>query len=324
MAEDILSQDEIDALLTGVDEGDIETATERGPGEYIVYDLSSQDKIVRSRLPTLDVVNERLAKHLNAALFSILKRSCEVHSEPLRVLKYSDYIESLQAPVSLNLVELQPLRGNALIVLEQGLIFKLVDIFFGGEGYEPKLSPRDFTPTENRLIDRILQHALTGIDDAWKRVARLRCVKTGAETNPAMVSIAASNDAIIINVFRIQIDGFSGELHFAIPYAMIDPVKDALLTTSKTDSDSPEASWSAALRRDILRANVELGCTVCEREISLRDVVDLEEGDIIPIEISEQLLLEANGAPIFKVKLGKSRGNLALEIVERANIADLG
>ena len=323
LSEDILSQEEIDALLTGVDDGDIATSAAAQGESFSAYDLTSQDKIVRSRMPTLEVVNERIARHLRAALFSMLKRGVEVECESFRIQKYGEFIESLAAPCSINLLAMKPLRGQAMLVMEQALVVKLVDNYFGGEGHEPKIQQRDFTATELRVVNLFITHALQGIREAWRQVAPLDAEVIGSESNPSMVSVAAPTDAVILNIFKLEFDNFSGDLQFVIPYNMIDPVKESLMTTSKAANQSPEEGWASSIRRDILRANVALGCTVAQREISLRDVVGLSTGDVIPIEIPEALVLEANGAPIFKVKLGKSRGNLALEIIGRTSIEQI-
>ncbi len=325
--EDILSQEEIDALLTGVDEGDIETNDSNDAEDstaYVEYDLTSQDKVVRGRLPTLDVINERLSKHLRAALFAMLRRSIEVEFQGVQIQKFSEYQESLTNPSYLTLLNVSPLRGDAVIAMEQGLVFKLVDNYFGGEGHEPKLEERDFTPSETRVVDMFLEHALIGLKDAWEKVMPINISITGREVNPAMIALAGPGDAIIVNAFKFEFDGLSGEFHFSLPYSMIDPVKELLISTSKSSQDVAEAGWSESLRRDILRANVELGCTLTEREISLRDIVNLKTGDVIPVDMPKNMTLEANGAPIYKVKLGRSRGNLALEIVGRTSIEQIG
>lgn len=320
--EDVLSQEEIDALLTGVDEGDVETESEEvasDPGGVTSYDLTSQDKVVRGRLPTLEVINERFAKHLQAVLFAMLRRAIEVEPQGVQIQKYSEYQETLQNPSSLNLIEISPLRGTALIAVQQALVFKLVDNFFGGEGHEPKEQHRDFTPSELRIIDMFLENTLPGLVEAWDKVLAIKVQKLGQESNPAMISLAGATDAIILSVFKVAIDGAEEEIHLGMPYSMIDPIKEMLVSTNKSSQDVSEAGWSDSLRRDILQANVNIGCVVTERSISLREVVDLKEGDVIPVDMPKNINLQANGTPIFKVKLGRSRGNLALEVVGRSS-----
>ena len=325
--EDVLSQEEIDALLTGVDEGDVETGAEEVPAdssEYSTYDLTSQDKVVRGRLPTLEVINERFAKHLQAVLFAMLRRAVEVESQGVQIQKFSEYQDSLKNPCCINLLGINPLRGAALLVLEQTLVFKLVDNFFGGEGHEPKEAVRDFTPTELRVIDMFLEQSLPGLKEAWDKVLPINIESTGQEFNPAMVSIAGPSDALIVSVFKLEFDGAESDLQLVMPYSMIDPIKEMLVSTNKSSQDIAEAGWSESLRRDILQARVDIGCTVTERDISLREVVDLKEGDVIPVDMPKSMNLVANGTPIFKVKLGRSRGNLALEIIGKTSIEDLG
>lgn len=322
MADEILSQEEIDALLHGVDDGDIETESDVGSknSDYSSYDLTSQDRIVRGRMPTLELINERFARHTRVSLFNMLRRSAEVSIGGVQVQKFGEYIQTLYVPTSLNMVRVQPLRGMALFVLEAKLVFKLVDNFFGGDGHHAKIEGREFTPTELRVVQMLLEQAFKDLEEAWKPLFEMKFDCVGSEVNPAMANIVSPSEAVIVSSFHIELDGGGGDMHITMPYSMIEPVKDILDSGMTGDVHEVDERWIKALRRDILRASVDLECTVVEKQMSLRDIIDLKQGDVIPVDIPEALTLRANGVPIYKTRMGTSRGNLGLEIVERTSI----
>lgn len=322
MADEILSQEEIDALLHGVDDGDIETETDAGGADddYSSYDLTSQDRIVRGRMPTLELINERFARHTRVSLFNLLRRSADVSIGGVQVQKFGEYVHTLYVPTSLNMVRVHPLRGMALFVLEAKLVFKLVDNFFGGDGHHAKIEGREFTPTELRVVQMLLDQAFKDLEEAWKPLFEINFESVGSEVNPAMANIVSPSEAVIVSSFHIELDGGGGDMHVTLPYSMIEPIKDILDSGMTGDIHEVDERWTNALRRDILRANVGLECTVVQKKMSLREIIDLKEGDVIPVELPETLTLKANGVPVFKTRMGTSRGNLALEIVGRTNI----
>ena len=322
MADEILSQEEIDALLHGVDDGDIEIESDAGSddSDYSSYDLTSQDRIVRGRMPTLELINERFARHTRVSLFNMLRRSAEVSIGGVQVQKFGEYIQTLYVPTSLNMVRVQPLRGMALFVLEAKLVFKLVDNFFGGDGHHAKIEGREFTPTELRVVQMLLEQAFKDLEEAWKPLFEMKFDCVGSEVNPAMANIVSPSEAVIVSSFHIELDGGGGDMHITMPYSMIEPIKDILDSGMTGDVHEVDERWIKALRRDILRASVDLECTVVEKQMSLRDIIDLKQGDVIPVDIPEALTLRANGVPIYKTRMGTSRGNLGLEIVERTTI----
>lgn len=320
MTDDILSQEEIDALLHGVDDGDINIESDTIQGEFSDYDLTSQDRIIRGRMPTLELINERFARHTRVSLFNMLRRSAEVSIGGVQVQKFGEYIQTLYVPTSLNMVRMQPLRGMALFVFEAKLVFKLVDNFFGGDGHHAKIDGREFTPTELRVVQMLLDQAFKDLEEAWKPLFDINFDCIGSEVNPAMANIVSPSEAVIVSSFHIDLDGGGGDMHITMPYSMIEPIKDILDSGMTGDVDEVDERWLKALRRDILRASVDLECTVVEKKMSLRDIIDLKKGDVIPVDIPEDLVLRANGVPIYKTRMGTSRGHLGLEIMGRTTI----
>ena len=320
MTDDILSQEEIDALLHGVDDGDINIESDIVQGDFSDYDLTSQDRIIRGRMPTLELINERFARHTRVSLFNMLRRSAEVSIGGVQVQKFGEYIQTLYVPTSLNMVRMQPLRGMALFVFEAKLVFKLVDNFFGGDGHHAKVDGREFTPTELRVVQMLLDQAFKDLEEAWKPLFDINFDCIGSEVNPAMANIVSPSEAVIVSSFHIDLDGGGGDMHITMPYSMIEPIKDVLDSGMTGDVDEVDERWLKALRRDILRASVDLECTVVEKKMSLREIIDLKKGDIIPVDIPEDLVLRANGVPIYKTRMGTSRGHLGLEIMGRTTI----
>ena len=314
--QDLLSQDEIDALLHGVDDGLVQAEAAAEPGSVKSYDLTTQDRIVRGRMPTLEMINERFARYTRISMFNLLRRSADVAVGGVQVMKFGEYVHSLYVPTSLNLVKIKPLRGTALFILDAKLVFKLVDNFFGGDGRHAKIEGREFTPTELRVVRMVLEQAFIDLKEAWQAIMEVNFEYINSEVNPAMANIVGPSEAIVVSTFHIELDGGGGDLHVTMPYSMIEPVREMLDAGFQSDLDDQDERWSKALREDVLDVSVPLSATVARRQLRLRDILHMQPGDVIPIELQDELVMRANGVPSFKVKLGSHKGNLALQVVE--------
>lgn len=317
--QDLLSQDEIDALLHGVDDGLVQTEMAAEPGSVKSYDLTSQDRIVRGRMPTLEMINERFARYTRISMFNMLRRSADVAVGGVQVMKFGEYVHSLYVPTSLNLVKIKPLRGTALFILDAKLVFKLVDNFFGGDGRHAKIEGREFTPTELRVVRMVLEQAFIDLKEAWQAIMEVNFEYINSEVNPAMANIVGPSEAIVVSTFHIELDGGGGDLHVTMPYSMIEPVREMLDAGFQSDLDDHNERWVKALREDLLDVDVPLSATVARRQLRLRDILHMQPGDVIPVELPDELIMRANGVPSFKVKLGSHKGNLALQVVEPIN-----
>ena len=314
--QDLLSQDEIDALLHGVDDGAVETEEAVAPGTARTYDLSSQDRIVRGRMPTLEMINERFARYTRVSMFNLLRRSADVAVGGVQVMKFGEYVHSLYVPTSLNLVKMKPLRGTALFILDAKLVFKLVDNFFGGDGRHAKIEGREFTPTELRVVRMVIDQAFIDLKEAWHAVMDINFEYISSEVNPALANIVSPSEVVVVSTFHIELDGGGGDLHVTMPYSMIEPIRDMLDAGFQSDVDDQDERWVNALREDILDVSVPLGATVASRQLKLRDILHMQPGDVIPVDLPEQVLLRANGVPAFTVKLGAHKGKLAFQILK--------
>ena len=314
--QDLLSQDEIDALLHGVDDGLVETESDVEPGAIKSYDLTSQDRIVRGRMPTLEMINERFARYTRISMFNLLRRSADVAVGGVQVMKFGEYVHSLYVPTSLNLVKMKPLRGTGLFILDAKLVFKLVDNFFGGDGRHAKIEGREFTPTELRVVRMVIEQAFVDLAEAWSAVLPITFEYVNSEVNPAMANIVSPSEVVVVSTFHIELDGGGGDLHITVPYAMIEPIREMLDAGFQSDVDDQDERWQNALREDILDVNVPVDATVVRRQLRLRDILHMQPGDVIPVEMPEFMVMRANGVPSFKVKLGSHKGNLALQILD--------
>ncbi|QIR13991.1 flagellar motor switch protein FliM [Shewanella aestuarii] len=314
---DLLSQDEIDALLHGVDDVE-EDEVDSVSSDARSYDFSSQDRIVRGRMPTLEIVNERFARHLRISMFNMMRRAAEVSINGVQMLKFGEYVHTLFVPTSLNMVRFSPLKGTALITMEARLVFILVDNFFGGDGrFHAKIEGREFTPTERRIVQLLLKIIFEDYKDAWAPVMDVEFEYLDSEVNPAMANIVSPTEVVVINSFHIEVDGGGGDFHITMPYSMIEPIRELLDAGVQSDKQDTDMRWSQALRDEIMDVNVGFDVNIVEHELTLREVMEFKAGDIIPIELPEHIMMRIEDLPTYRCKLGKSRDNLALKISEK-------
>lgn len=314
---DILSQEEIDALLHGVDDGDVSTDAEQSQDGVLAYDLSSQERIVRGRLPTLEMINERFARLLRASVFNIFRRAAEISVGGIKMMKFSEYVQSLYVPTSLNLISIHPLRGKALFVVDPRLVFILVDNYFGGSGrFRAKIEGRDFTPTETRVIQLVLKDAFDDMEKAWEPALKVDFEYHNSEVNPQFANIVSPSEVVVVNKFQIELDGGGGEIHLTMPYSMIEPIRDVLGAGLQSDRGDNDMRWINALKEETKSAMVEMKGNLVQTKLPLREILEMETGDIIPIELPDEILLKAAGTPLLKGKFGISNGKHAVKIDE--------
>ncbi|MCI0668644.1 MAG: flagellar motor switch protein FliM [Methylococcaceae bacterium] len=316
---DLLSQDEIDALLHGVDDGTIETGLGEVPkGQPVSYDFANQDRIVRGRMPTLEMINERFVRYFRISLFNFLRRSAEIAISGIQVLKFSDYVRGLFVPTNLNLIRFNPLRGRALIVFEPNLVFTTVDNFFGGSGrFHNKIEGREFTPTEMRVIHLLIDLVFKDFQEAWKPVMKVDFEYLNSEVNPQFANIVSPSEIVVVSTIHVELDGGGGDIHITLPYSMIEPIRELLDAGIQSDRGEVDTRWELALRTDLLSAEIELQSTLVEKTIAVRDVLNMKAGDVIPIEVPELVRLTAEGIPVFKGRVGVSDASYAIQITQK-------
>ncbi|MDV7103214.1 flagellar motor switch protein FliM [Vibrio sp. TH_r3] len=322
---DLLSQDEIDALLHGVD--DVDDAEDELDTELegtVSFDFSSQDRIVRGRMPTLELINERFARHMRVSLFNMLRKTAEVSINGVQMMKFGEYQNTLYVPTSLNMVRFRPLKGTALITMEARLVFILVENFFGGDGrFHAKIEGREFTPTERRIIQLLLKVVFEDYKEAWSPVMGVEFEYLDAEVNPSMANIVSPTEVIVVSSFHIEVDGGGGDFHVVMPYSMVEPIRELLDAGVQSDKMETDIRWSSALRDEIMDVPVNFRVNLLEKDISLRDLMELQPGDVIPIKMPENATMFVEELPTYRVKMGRSGEKLAVQVAEKIKRPDV-
>lgn len=316
MSQDFLSQEEVDALLKGVTgETEQTEAEETDGGGAKPYDLGRQERIVRGRMPTLELINERFARLLRIGMFNYMHKGTEISVGPIKVQKYSEFIRNLVVPTNLNLVTVKPLRGTALVVLDPNLVFLVVDSMFGGDGrFHTRVEGRDFTPTEQRIIQGLLNVIFTEYEKAWKPVYEIKFDYVRSEMNTQFANIATPSEIVVAITFTLELGGNSSEMHFCIPYSMVEPIRDTLYSTMHSEQAATDRRWTSTLTRQLQLAEVELVVPLATCEVTLSRIAELKVGDIIPIHIDENVPATVDGIPIMDCRYGVRDGMYALKV----------
>lgn len=315
---DLLSQEEIDALLHGVDNGDVGSGGDDQHGSGLrSYDFASQDRIVRGRLPTLEMINERFARYFRTSLFNMLRRSADIAVSGVQMLKFSEFVHSLFVPTSLNLVKVNPLRGKGLCVLDPKLVFSVVDTFFGGSGrFHTKIEGREFTPTENRVIRMLLNVAFKDLHEAWKPVLPIQFEYVSSEVNPQFANIVSPSEVVVVTSFHLDLENGGGDMYITLPYSMVEPIRELLDAGVQSDRGEKDERWEESLREEMMSAKVELASTLTQFDMTLRQIAHLKVVDILPLEIPELVEVKAEDMPVFRGQLGVSDGSYAVKVTE--------
>ncbi len=312
---EFLSQEEVDALLKGVTgEVDEAPATESTDGPR-PYDLATQERIVRGRMPTLEIINERFARLMRLGLFNFMRRNPEVSVGPVKVQKYNEFIRNLVVPTNINIMQLKPLRGSCLMVFDPSVVFAVVDNMFGGDGrFHTRVEGRDFTQTEQRIIQRMLTVVADDYMKAWAPVYPLRLEYTRSEMHTQFANIATPSEIVITTSFQIEFGSIGGSLHVCFPYAVVEPIRDVLYSSTQGDSYEPDTRWLRMLSRQVQIAEVELVADFAHMPATVRGLLSMKPGDVIPLEMPQSVVAQVDGVPIFDCKYGSLNGRHAIRI----------
>lgn len=316
MADSFLSQEEVDALLKGVTgEQDDTTKDEHDPSEVRPYNLATQERIVRGRMPTLEIINERFARLVRIGFFNFLRRSVEVSVGPVRISKYSDFIRNLVVPTNLNLVHMKPLRGTGLMVFDPSLAFLMVDNMFGGDGrFHTRVEGREFTQTELRIIRRALDIVFENYSKSWEPVYPVEFEYIRSEMNTQFANIATPNEVVVAITFTLELGAAGGDLHFCFPYSMLEPIKDILTSPLQGEVLGVDQRWVRLMTQQIQAAELDVVADLAKTQMTLQNLLQLKVGDVIPLSIAEELEAKVDGVPIMRCKYGTFNGQYALRV----------
>jgi flagellar motor switch protein FliM len=316
MSSEFLSQDEVDALLKGVTgEADEPEVSSQNDGGVHAYNLGTQERIVRGRMPTLELINERFARYLRIGLFNYMHRTAEVSVGPIRVQKYSEFIRNLVVPTNLNLVLAKPLRGTSLFVFDPNLVFLVVDNMFGSDGrFHTRVEGREFTGTEQRIIQGLLNVVFTEYTRAWRPVYDISFEYIRSEMNSQFANIATPSEIVVSTTFSLEFGGTMADMYICFPYSMLEPIRDLLYSAMQSDQLSTDQHWIKMLRKQLKGAEVEVVATLGTATVTLGEILKLKAGDVIPLEVPEKILASINDIPVLECMYGQQGGQYALKI----------
>jgi flagellar motor switch protein FliM len=316
MSNEFLSQDEVDALLKGVGSEEENVAISDGPGAVRPYDLTSNDRVIHGKMPAIDLVNERFCRLLRTGLLTFMGRAPEIAVAPVRAITYADFTSQLLQPLSLNVVQVKPLRGHALFVFDSSLVYLVVDNLFGGTGrFEAPTEGRQITATEHRIIERLLYIAFDEYQKAWKDLHPLSFELLRSESSLQFAGVAEEADTVVVSSFTMTLGAVSGTLHVCMPYTMLEPIR-ALIHGSgtKTEIVEPDRRWLRVLSKQVQTAEVDLVTDLVNVAVTVRQLMTMSVGDILSVEMPQLVTAQVDGVPIFDCRYGALNGQYAIRI----------
>jgi flagellar motor switch protein FliM len=316
MNQQILSQDEVDALLQGITGESQKLEQEEVPsGGVRDYNLASQERIVRGRMPTMEIINERFARNIRIGLFNFIRKSPEISIGGIKVQKYSAFLREIVVPTNFNIVSVRPLRGSGLIVCDPTLVFAVIDALFGGAGkYHTRIEGRDFSPTEQRIITRLVEVVTVEYAKAWNGIYPLELEYQRSEMQPQFANIATPSEIVVATSFTLEIGDTTGTVHFCIPYSTLEPIRDVLYSTVQGDSNEPDRRWVNLLKEQIQAAEVDLVAELATAPATVEQLLSFKPGDFIELDLQPGIQAKVAGVPILDCHYGTSNGKYALKI----------
>ena len=316
MSESFLSQEEVDALLEGVtgeSQKLVEETYERG--DVRAYNISSQERIVRGRMPTMEIVNERFARNLRVGLFNFIRRSPEISVGPVTVQRYSAFLRELAVPTNFNIVAIRPLRGSGLIVCEPALVFGIIDTLYGGIGkFQTRIEGRDFSATEQRIINRLVDVITEEYKKAWKGIYPLELEYQRSEMQPQFANIATPSEIIISTSFQLEIGEITGAVHFCMPYSTLEPIRDVLYSSTQGDSVEVDRRWVNVLTQEIQAVEIVLVAELARANTTVEQLLAMKPGDFMELDRQPRIQASVDGVPLFECQYGTHNAKYAIRI----------
>jgi len=325
MSESFLSQEEVDALLEGVT-GESQKLVEEtaDQGEVRPYNISSQERIVRGRMPTMEIVNERFARNLRVGLFNFIRRSPEISVGPVTVQRYSAFLRELAVPTNFNIVAIRPLRGNGLVVCEPALVFGVIESLYGGTGkFQTRIEGRDFSATEQRVINRLVDVISEEYKKAWVGIYPLELDYQRSEMQPQFANIATPSEIVVATTFQLEIGEIAGSIHFCFPYATLEPIRDVLYSSTQGDSIEVDKRWVNVLTQEIQAAPVVMVAELAHADATVEQLLAMKPGDFIELDKPRTIEAKVDGVPVFECQYGTHNAKYALKIIRSLRSNDL-
>jgi flagellar motor switch protein FliM len=326
MNQQILSQDEVDALLMGITgESQKLEQEEVQEGGIRDYNIASQERIVRGRMPTMEIINERFARNIRIGLFNFIRKSPEISIGGIKVQKYSAFLREIVVPTNFNIVSVRPLRGSGLIVCDPTLVFAVIDALFGGGGkFHTRIEGRDFSPTEQRIITRLVEVVIAEYKKAWHGIYPLELEYQRSEMQPQFANIATPSEIVVATSFTLEVGETTGTIHFCIPYSTLEPIRDVLYSTIQGDSNEPDRRWVNLLKQQIQAAQVDLVAELAHAPATVEQLLAFKVGDFIELDLKPGIQAKVSGVPVLECHYGTSNGKYALKVDQLLSSLQMG
>ena len=316
----ILDQGEVDALLQGLTGGEVETETDvpEEDSGVVTFDLSNQDRIIRGRMPVLEIINDRFARLATNTMANAMRKRVDFNPISIDMSKFGDFMRSLPVPTSINIFKIDPLRGNALMIIDTRLVFALVENFFGGTGSQPKIEGRDFTPIEQSIVVKVSKMLLSNLEDAWRPVHDVSIELTRSEVNPQFATIVPPSDVVVVVTFEVELENAIGSMVVCLPYATIEPIRSKLYASYQSERLEVDHAWLSRFKERLLEIPVDFNVTMGKTQITGRQLLNMEAGDILMLDTDQEDLLKAyvQGVLKFHGVPGFTKGNKAFQVVQ--------
>jgi flagellar motor switch protein FliM len=320
MSNQILTQEEIDALLSAMERGDVDIEQEtKKVLEAAPYNLTSQNLILRDQFSALEEVYDKFTRLVQDTLSSSLQRSVAIEFVSTEMVKYHEFISAFSSPTSFTLFSMEPLIGTALLCIEPNLVFSLIDSMLGGDG-KPSTRVREFTQIELRMMKKFANDVLIKLEQTWSGIYAIKMTLKKTETNPEFVQLVPPNDIMLIIVFAIKGPEFSGNFHIAIPYLMMEPIKEKLSPKYLREKDRGY-TWAPQLKVLLKDTFVTVIAELGKTTQTVRDLLSLQVEDVIKLKAGPEDLISISVEQIPKYQgyPGIIKGNRAVEIVKLLN-----
>jgi len=323
----VLSQEEVDALLEAVEGNGPDEEGGSGRDEFDdsgapvqVYDLTNQDRVIRGRMPILEIIYERFIRSFRVSLSNSLRKISTITMVSTDLLKFGEYVNTLPIPSCMCIMRFNTLRGPALMVIDSKLAYAIIDSFFGGTDRPfANIEGKEFTPIELSFLKKIMDMAITDLEEAWTPVHRIDVQYLRTEINPQFVGIVPPSDVIISTTLEIEFEAASGHINFVIPYSTIEPIKQKLSSSFQTDAELVDTLWTNAFNGHLKKSETNLIVKLGQADMTIGDLINLEKGDIIPLgqDASGEINLSVEGVDKIRCLIGTHKGSKAVQILEK-------
>lgn len=315
---DTVSQDDIDSLLGMTSEPvevELPTPSPLDARGVRPLDLVAQERNTKTRMPTMEVLNDRFSRSFRGSLFSYLRVNADILPMSAQMIKYGDFIGKINLPAYFVMASMTPLHGSILFILDPYFCYGIIEAFFGGNGrIPPKLEGRDFSVIEQRVFNNVVENAIRDFVQAWEPIVKLEMRAMRSDAKAQFVGIATASEIVVASSFEIEMERWRGKFFICFPYIAVEPFREQLVSGVAPDQSAPDLHWQSSLRRDIQDAKLNSYALLASKEMLLHDALRLKEGSLLEFDRPDKATLYVEDIPVADGEYGVHRGKYALRV----------